>query len=226
MIELAPDTSARPLVLRAAGCALAIALLTASLSHPAQAADSKMISVDWTNPEIGAFVQRRLTAAAEPRDAELRKLDKVQLPVLGFDAPPATVTNAIAATAREARQRKVIIDEKNPVWYQLIDRYGDMVVTVEADLRIQQELPANTPIYGAGAGGAGASPQSSISVFDGRSEPGMEGAIAEYTIFKYPNIPYKVTIECPPDRTASCRDLDTIAKDQQQLKLIAAQPPR
>ena len=35
-----------------------------------------------------------------------------------------------------------------------------------------------------------------VQVIDGDSEPGLEGAIAEYTVYKYPNIPYRVTIEC------------------------------
>jgi hypothetical protein len=190
---------------------------------PLAAAD-KLMAVDWSSEEIGAFVRERATAAPTPRTAEDAKLDKLKLPVLGFDRPPATVTNALAATARPELKRKVVMDDKNPVWYQIVDRYGDMVVKVEADLRVHQELPADTPIYG--SGGPGASPQSSISVFDGRDEPGMEGAIAEYTVYKFPSIPYKVSIECPAGNTNSCRDLDTIAKDQAQLKVIAADPPR
>lgn len=203
-------------------CAHAAGMLL--LSATGLAAADKTMVVDWSSEEIGAFVRERAAAAPTPRTAEEMKLDKLKLPVLGFDRPPATVTNALAATARPELKRKVIMDEKNPVWYQIVDRYGDMVIKVEADLRIHQELPADTPVYG--GGGPGASPQSSISVFDGRAEPGMEGAIAEYTVYKFPSIPYKVSIECPAGNTQSCRDLETIVKDQAQLKLIAADPPR
>jgi len=223
MIDRSTNRLASLPVFRATIMALTVALGAHAVPTNGHAAD-KLITVDWSSPEIAAFVQRRVTAAAEPRDAEAKKLDKLKLPALGFELPPATVTNALGATARPSRNRKVIMDESNPVWYQLVDRYDDVVVTVTADLRIQQELPADTPVYG--ATGPSASPQSTISVFDERAEVGMEGAIAEYTLFKFPNIPYKVSIECPPGRTASCRDVETIAKDQAQLKVLAAEPPR
>jgi hypothetical protein len=54
----------------------------------------------------------------------------------------------------------------------------------------------------------------------------MEGAIAEYTVYKFPQIPYKVTIECTQRNKAMCRDVATIAKDRDLLKIISARPPQ
>jgi hypothetical protein len=62
-------------------------------------------------------------------------------------------------------------------------------------------------------------------VFDERSEEGMEGAIAEYTVYKFGQVPYKVTIECSKQNKAHCKDIAVIAKDKDLLKLISARPP-
>lgn len=218
-----PIKSTAPRQLTLAVVAIA-ALSSQPAVGPASAAD-KLMQVDWSSEEISAFVAERAAAAATtPRTSEQIRLDKLRLPVLGFDRVPTSISRSLAPDVRPERKRTIIMDDDNPVWYQLVDRYGDVVVTVEADLRIQQELPASTPLYG--AGGPGASPQATISVFDGRSEPGMEGAISEYTLYKFPAIPYKVSIECTPESVATCRDLEALASDQSQLKLLAAQPPR
>ncbi|MFZ4809313.1 MAG: hypothetical protein ACOYLQ_18830 [Hyphomicrobiaceae bacterium] len=196
--------------------------LVVSTALPAVAAD-KLLKVDWSNTEISRFIGER---AANPLlsvgAADDVKLAKLKLPVLGFDVPPKIVANSFAAEARPRLARKIIMDEANPVWYQIVDRYGDLTITVEADLRIQHELPANTPIYGPGGQGAAAEPQ--ISVFDARSEVGMEGAIAEYTVYKYPDIPYTVKMECTARNKEQCQDIPTISGDRGLLKLLSARP--
>ena len=196
--------------------------LVVSTALPAVAAD-KLLKVDWSNTEISRFIGER---AANPLlsvgAADDVKLAKLKLPVLGFDVPPKIVANSFAAEARPKLARKIIMDEANPVWYQIVDRYGDLTITVEADLRVQHELPANTPIYGPGGQGAAAEPQ--ISVFDSRSEVGMEGAIAEYTVYKYPDIPYTVKMECTNRNKDQCRDIPTISGDRGLLKLLSARP--
>jgi hypothetical protein len=63
-------------------------------------------------------------------------------------------------------------------------------------------------------------------VFDESTEVGMEGAIADYTVYKFPDIPYRVTIECTQRIKATCRDIATIAKDRDLLKLLSARPPQ
>jgi len=64
-----------------------------------------------------------------------------------------------------------------------------------------------------------------ISVFDENGETGFQGVIVEYTVYKYPNIPYTVTIECTKEAKEKCRDLAVVAKDKDLLKLIAVPPP-
>jgi hypothetical protein len=201
---------------------LGIAAVAALGATTASAAD-KLLTVDWSSPEITRFVAERTAnppLSLGPGDDV--KLSKLKLPVLGFDVPPQIVSNSFSAETRPRLARKIIIDEKNPVWYQLVDRYGDLVITVEADLRVQHELPATTPVYGPAGQGAAAEP--TISVFDDRSEAGMEGAIAEYTVYRYPDIPYTVKIECSARTKEQCRDISTIGADRGLLKLISARP--
>lgn len=197
--------------------------LASMLVSPADAAD-KLLKVDWANGEISRFVQDRTANPPQsvgPGDDV--KLSKLKLPVLAFDQPPQIVSNSFTVEARPKLTRKILMDDKNPVWYQLVDRYGELTITVEADLRVQHELPASTPIYGPGGqGAAAAEPQ--ISVFDDRSEVGMEGAIAEYTVYKYPDIPYTVKIECSAATKQQCKDLATIGADRNLLKIISARP--
>lgn len=196
--------------------------LAAGVAASASAAD-RLLTVDWKNPEITKFVTDRTTnppLSVGPGDDV--KLSKLKLPVLGFDVPPQIVANSFAAETRPRLARKILMDEKNPIWYQLVDRYGDLTITVEADLRVQHELPASTPLYGPAGQGAAAEP--TISVFDDRSEAGMEGAIAEYIVYKFPNIPYTVKIECSARNKEQCRDISTIGSDRSLLKLISARP--
>jgi hypothetical protein len=187
----------------------------------------KSIQVDWQNPEIAAFVRDRTLnppVSLGPGSADEAKLARLKLPVLAFDAPPATARNAFATDARPQLDRTIITDDAEPVWYQIIDRYGDMTITVEADLRLQHQFPSNYPIYGPSGQGVGVEPQ--VSVFDERTEEGMEGAIAEYTVYKFGQVPYKVTIECTQRNKAQCRDIAVISKDKDLLKLISARPPQ
>src|SRR5690349_13094181 len=147
----------------------------------------KSIRVDWQSPEIAAFVRDR---AANPPLS------------VGPGTPPTTAGNALPAGARPQLERPIITDETEPVWYQIVDRYGDMTITVEADLRVQHQFPSTYPLYGPSSQGAAVEPQ--VSVFDERTEEGMEGAIAEYTVYKFGQVPYKVTIECTQRNKAQC----------------------
>jgi hypothetical protein len=186
----------------------------------------KSIQVDWQSPEIAAFVQAR--SANPPQSVGVgspdeAKLARLKLPVLAFDTPPTTASNAFATGARPQLERTIITDDADPVWYQIVDRYGDMTITVEADLRVQHQFPSNYPIYGPSSQGAAVEPQ--VSVFDERTEEGMEGAIAEYTVYKFGQVPYKVTIECTQRNKAQCKDIAVISRDKELLKLISARPP-
>ncbi len=185
--------------------------------------EQKLMSVDWQDPEISSFVQERASSpplSVGPEDEAT--LSQLKLPVLAFDRPPGVVERAFGLQARPQLKRDIVTDPDNPVWYTVVDSYNDITITVEADLRIQQHLPEDTAIY---TPPESETQEPNIDIVDGDVEEGMEGLIAEYTVLKFPNIPYKVTIECSPETKKHCVDGDQILKDRAQLKVISARPP-
>ena len=199
--------------------ALATALATTPTAHA-----QEQLSVDWTKPEIRSFVDdkaRGVAAAALPQEQD--RLAKLKLPVLGFARPPAQLTRSLGTSAAPAPQSSLVMDEDNPVWYHIVERYDGITITVDADLRLQEALPPSAKVYGRVP-----APESTtkVSVIDGTTEPGMEGAVAEYTVYKFPNIPYRVTIECAKKTIDYCRNPGAITKDSDTLKVISARPPQ
>jgi hypothetical protein len=206
------------------GIAAALAML-AFAAPPAAAAD-KLIEVQWTDPEIKGFASA--AAANPPRSLGPTaddQLSKLKLPVLAFEATPGVAENTFRLGPRPATERDVVMDEANPVWYQIVERYGDVTVSVSADLRIQHEFSADTfPIYENKARSAAPQAGPTVSVFDDRNEGGEEGFLAEYTVTKY-GVPYTITVECTDQAKDQCNDTTQISKDSELLKLIRATPP-
>lgn len=200
-----------------------IGFATALLPAPA-VAEQQTLSVDWKQPDIKAFVA---DAAAGRRPSVLPqeegRLSKLKLPVLGFARPPSELTQSLGVAAAEAPQRSLVMDEDNPVWYQITEEYNGILITIDADLRLQGELPPSAKVFGRIPTPDSTTP---VQVIDGTTEPGMTGAVAEYTVYKYPNIPYRVTIECDEKMREYCRNPSAIVRDSDTLKLISARPPQ
>jgi hypothetical protein len=209
------------------GAPLAACMLSGLLAAAGAAgAADKLLKVDWANSEITAFVKDQ--AANPPRSLGPTaddKLAKVKLPVLAFTGTPGVVENTFRLGPKPAAERDVVVDEDNPVWYQLVERYGDVTVSVEADLRVQHELPADFPIYDDASRGVAPSAGPKVSVFDEENEGSEDGLMAEYTVIRY-GIPYTITIECSAEAKQQCRDTSQIAKDSELLKLVQANPPK
>jgi len=204
------------------GPALVLALLSASAAGTAISAD-KLIPVEWSNPEIKSFAAAQARSLGPEADD---KLSKLQLPVVGFGATPGLVESTFrGAGPRPATERDVVMDEANPIWYQLVERYGDLTVSISADLRVQHEFPESYPVYPNPNRTAGPQAGPAVSVFDDRLEGGEEGYLAEYTVTKY-GVPYSVTVECTGEAKDQCRNTSQIAKDSELLTLIRANPPK
>jgi hypothetical protein len=205
---------------------IAAALATLAFAAPPAAAADKLIEVQWTDPEIKGFVSA--AAANPPRSLGPTaddQLSKLKLPVLAFEATPGVAENTFRLGPRPATERDVVMDEANPVWYQIVERYGDVTVSVSADLRVQHEFsPETFPIYENKARSAAPQAGPTVSVFDDRNEGGEEGFLAEYTVTKY-GVPYTITVECTDQAKDQCNDTTQISKDSELLKLIRATPP-
>ena len=184
----------------------------------------KVMKVDWNNLEIQTFFRELTTnppRSLTPEDQV--KLSKLKLPVIAFDRPPGVIDRAFGVERAPKRKRQLVTDPDDPTWYTIVDTYGDLAITVDGDLRIQQELPADTKIYTPPPGLAA---EPSINVVDSEIEEGMEGLIAEYTVRKFPNIPYQVTIECAPAARQHCVDSLALQRDRKTLRIISARPPK
>ena len=214
-------------VVRRVQCGRVAAILAAVLAPAAALAADQLLSVDWSNAELKSFATAKSEAAARGAAAEApSRLDKVKLPVLGFEGAPGLVLNSFPGLGPQPMgTRDVHTDETNPVWYQIVDTYGDVTVSVAADLRVQHTFGADYPIYQTTGPGAAPTAGPEVSVFDESDEQGMEGSIAEYTVMKF-GVPYTVTIECTAATKAQCQDIAQITKDSTLLKVIAATPPR
>ncbi len=201
---------------------MALGLLAAVPVHAAEA----LIPVQWSDPEITSFVAAN--AGRPPRSLGPTaddKLGKLKLPVLAFEATPGIVESTFRLGPRPATERDVVVDDDNPVWYQIVERYGDVTVSVSADLRVQHRFaPEKFPVYGNQSPGAVPEAGPAVSVFDDRNEGGEEGYLAEYTIMRF-GVPYTVTVECTEAARNECLDRAQISKDSELLKLIRANPP-
>lgn len=197
------------------------ALAVAASSAVAQ---SNQIAVKWDDPAIAQFQKRAkarslgVSALFDPR------LSKLKLPVLGYEKPMPKVRSAFGVSPPRAR-RSLTMDESNPIWYEISYDYGDDIkVTVEADLRVQTKLPRGAKVYTSPRNFA--LDDTDISVFDGRSEVGMIGAIAEFKVYRFGQVPYSVTIECSEKKKAVCQDVAALKRDKKFLRLISARPPQ
>jgi hypothetical protein len=211
--------------IRGSVLSLALAACASFQLQPAAAAD-KLLKVDWANAEIDSFVKDQASNSRHALGpAAEDKFAKLKLPVVGFAAMPGVVENTFRLGPQPEAQRDVVVDEKNPVWYQIVERYGDMTISIEADLRVQHEFPDSYPVYDKLAPGAAPQTGPEISVFDDDADDGVEGLMAEYTIMKF-GVPYTVKIECSAEAREQCRDTSQIAKDSELLAVISANPPQ
>lgn len=183
-----------------------------------------LLRVDWADAEILAF-KRGGTAVAAQAGLDSAQLKAVHLPVLAFSGIPQIVKNVAGPDAKPIKPRLLTTDATHPDWYHLVDTYEGITIAVDADRRINHQVDKKFQI-GAAKDGAeatlGGKGKARISIFDGSQEEGMEGLMIEYTVQKFPDIPYTVTIECASKAKSQCKDLAVVAKDQALLAIIAA----
>jgi hypothetical protein len=179
------------------------------------------IKVDWSDAEIQKFSKERATKPPTTLGiSQANRLNSLKLPVLAFDAVPQLVKNTSPGLQPTAPSRQVLLNEADPTWYQINDQYGDVSISVQASLTIHHDVSKDTIYAPATPSGASVQTDPQISVFDENGEPGFEGLIVEYTVYKFPDIPYTVTIECTKLAKEKCSDLPVIAKDKDLLTLI------
>jgi hypothetical protein len=215
----APDGPIRRTLILAVS-AIALTALIGGLASQLWATDrtvsgQKKLKVDWGDAELKALPRTRALTVS----GDQAVLAKLLLPVLAFSSVPQVVKNVYGPDAKPTVPRKIVTDPDAPYFYTIEDTYGDITITVSADVRINQEsgtdFATSTP-----PPAVSPAPAAKITVSGGQAGEG-EGVELQYTIIKFPNIPYTVNIECGPKAMAQCKDLAVVAKDQQLLKVLS-----
>jgi hypothetical protein len=202
------------------GCLAIIGGVASQLSaQDRTATGQKKLVVDWADEELRTFSRVRSASTTGPA-----ALANLRLPVLAFDDVPQLVKNALGPDARPTVPRKIITDAKSPYYYSIEDTYGDVTISVSADLRINHDLGPQfqtTAPTRAPSATPGTRAPAKITIVDGSNEGNQESIAVEYTVQRFPNIPYTVTIECGKKSKAQCKDTAVITKDQLLLKVIS-----
>ena len=208
--------------LRGAGCVICAALLaTVAVAADKTPSGQRMLEVNWGDPELAAF----RAAPNKLAGADAATLNTLRIPVIAFAEVPQIVKHIAGNNAKPIKPRTIISDPKAPYWYHLADTYDGITVSISADRRINHTVGAEYQIGEVKTGAAatlGSTAAPNITILDGDTEEGMEGIILEYTIEKFPNIPYRVSIECAKKAASQCKDLSIIVKDEALLKVIAS----
>lgn len=202
------------------GCLAIIGGIASQLSaQDRTSTGQKKLVVDWADEELRTFNRARAATASTPA-----ALSNLRLPVLAFDDVPQLVKNALGPDARPTVPRKIVTDAKSPYYYSIEDTYGDITISVSADLRINHDLgpqfQTTAPTRPAGTA-PGVKTPAKITIVDGSNEGNQDSIAVEYTVQKFPNIPYTVTIECGKKSRGQCKDTAVISKDQLLLKVIS-----
>jgi hypothetical protein len=177
-------------------------------------AGQKKLRVDWTAPELKAFAQSR--SAASSGDTHFAAL---RLPVMAFVGVPQFVRNVYGPDAKPTQPRQYVTDPQNPYFYNIEDTYGDISITVSADLRINSDAGPDAQFP---APNTATTPATAAKITVGAGADGDGPDIdLTFTIQKFPNIPYRVQIECGEKSAKQCKDLAVVAKDQSLLKVIS-----
>lgn len=200
-----------------AGLALTV-LLPFSLALHGE--EKSLIQPKWDDPELKAFLEQRETTRSLNAEPESDR-DRVKLPVLELKGAPFGETRGLAPA--EETPPVFLYDEKNPLWYQVTQTFGDVTVTIEADRRVLQKLEEKDQVTEANPTRGLAAESADVTVYDNAEEEGAPGYVAEYTVEKF-GVPYTVRVECTAANKAECADKAKVAETQALLKITGGSP--
>jgi hypothetical protein len=193
------------------GCAAAFVAALAAFACAAEAQEPARLAVDQNDPALQRFRQvRPRTVAAQP------KLPQLDIPVLNFVRPPLEGVPAFKEAARSTGRQLVVTDDDRG-WYTIRHEYPDVVITITGDQRVQSRSEAPPPA---------ALARPVVIVPASGDERAEAGFVAEITLYRYPNIPYAVTVECTKASAALCTSESALQALVERIDLISVPEQR
>jgi hypothetical protein len=174
---------------------------------------AELLSVDTSDPAITEFKQRGRESLSSLAPIELLKsLEGLKIPVLDFTKQPEFFTTKF----KVLKQSKLTFsaDDKEKVWYSITREYKQpgVLLTISGDLRVQGRIgseakaaPARVEILAAGVKG----------------NKDEDFIAAQINLYRYPNIPYVIDVECNSEYRFICADKAILATLPESLGLIA-----
>ncbi len=178
--------------------AMGVVATDASAAHK-----RNLIGFEKKSPEIQAFLRKFPGGESNLVGA---KVPSLALPVLDFTYPAVVGLGGFESAVPAVREFPVY-DPRDPTTYSVRHRYGDVDITVSADLNIQGDYEAAAPPV----------PKDGIEVeAAGPDEP----PIARVTLYKF-GIPYVIDVECGRAHEKLCRDAKQLHALAKRLALVS-----
>jgi hypothetical protein len=199
-----------------------------------QAGAAEVMAVDLNDPAISAFKQRlqqstnpaNLNAKGQIREfstiVQRPELQGLKLPVLDLVGQPAfALQHSDKFDSSFSLENNggfvpasTSVDERDKLWYSITREYQKGVtVTITADLRVQGSANTTAPIN---------SPKDNQPEIIVAPEKSSEGPIgAQINLYRFPNIPYVVDVECDVAQQRLCRSQTFLATIAAKIGLVA-----
>jgi hypothetical protein len=160
--------------------------------------------LNTSDPAIQAFKKKGISASAAPNEL-LKAVSGLKIPVLD-----------ISRLASELGKAKLlfVVDDEEKLWYSITREFTNpnIAITVSSDLRIQTQMKdfSGRPV---------AKDEIKPAV---KSVANEDFIAAQIILYRFPNIPYVIDVECTPSSRALCSDKRFLSRISRDVELISS----
>lgn len=155
-------------------------------------------------------------------DGKADPLEALKLPVLGFDKLSEAAAPEIRGVVEAEPAVRLYYDKENPAWYRTVTDYGDVAITIHADLR-KWDDEAGKALEAAAKEENELKPDDVTVTTEQDAATGLEITVARYVIRKF-NVPYSISLRCKPPAKGQCEDKARIASEIASLEVQGGVP--